>query len=451
VSQVLDLRWAASAPVLLALALASVAASCAASWLPLPWVLRPLVLVGAVVGRGLFASALAAGGGPLLPGMAALELVFLVAHRDALQRWAAAFLLPGWLVGEHGERAEWVLVPSLGIGVAVALTRRWWSGTLGASILAPLAGGLLTASLVLPSWPGEPWWWGLTASLGVTCAAVGLAVGWGAGIPLVDRLLIAVFPLALGALTFGVPGITVAVLVAGVGFLVRSPTVWGAAMVALVGYAVWFYYDLDLPLFQKGGAMIGLGLLCIAVGAWAGRRRSGVATGPRPVRDRSGAWLAGVGAVVAVALLAALAGRQEVRLAGSELVYLHLGPRDPRSLVQGDFQRLRYRVNGDLARTVGSGPSSGWVILQLDGDGVATFARADDGRTLAQTERRVRWTREKGQPTIASGAWLFEEGTGSTYDGARFGIVAVAADGGTLLVGLADEQRQRLGPPRRLW
>ncbi len=421
-------------------------ASTTLSWLRLPSVARPLLLVGAVVGRGLVAYAVSDRLGDPRWVMMGLEAVLLLVHRDPLQRWGATALLVAWLVGDRVERAQWVLPPVLAVGLSVSATRRWWAGTALAEVLTPFSGGLLGTALVLPCLGSEPWTWYVTGALGVSAAALAVTVASGVGVSVPDRVLVALLPLLLGAVTWGVPGVTVALLVGCTGFLVRSPVIWGSAVTALVGYAIWFYYDLDVPLYEKGGTMIALGVACCLAGWRAGARG---ATPDAPV-DRRGWWLAAVGGALAVAAVWAQAGWQEVRLRDAEVVYLPLAPRDPRSLVQGDYQRLGYRLSRDLEQA-SPGADRGIAVLSVDADGVASFARLDDGSPVGPGEVRVRFTSDGRTPTVASRAWLFEEGTGDLYGEARYGIVAVPADGSAVLVGLADGQRTRLGPPRRLW
>jgi uncharacterized membrane-anchored protein len=421
-------------------------AAAVASWLPLPWLSRPVVLVASVVGRGLFwfwvfhlhlpVELVAAG-----------EAALLVAHRDPAQRWFAAAMIPAWLVNEEFSRGLWVLPPTLAVGAATLAARRSWSSRPAvAELLGPAGSGLLFAALVLPSIQGPRWPTPLALALGVTAGVVAGVVAAGAGARWPERVVAVVLPIALGALAVGVPGLVVAVLVAVVGFAARSPATWTTGIAAMVGYGVWFYYQLSLPLFQKGAAMIVLGAALAATGAWAHRRATAPAA-PAPARDRAGAAWAALGVALAVLVVVGQSARQELRLARSEVVYLALAPRDPRSLVQGDYQRLRY----ELTRHVPRGGDSGTVVVTVDEAHVATFARVDDGAALGPHERAVRWERRGHEVVVASNAWLFQEGTGHTYDVARYGIVALDPSGGTLLLGLADEGQRRLGPPRRLW
>lgn len=434
-------------------------ASIAASWMPLPALARPFVLVTAVVGRGLLWIALVDVSRDLW-SFAALELVLAVVHRDPLQRACAALAAPLLFAFQHwrlfggahdlSAQAQLVFVPTLAFGLVVSSARRAWAGVPWVGEWAGAVGpAALVAALWLPSYQGTPWFDGLTLALAAGCAGVALVVTSGLGLAWTDRLAVCGGLLALGATTWAVPGFTVAVLVAGIGFLTRSPAVWATAVAAMVGYGVWFYYRLELPLYEKGGAMIALGLVLAAAGWWAGRRGGRVA-GPGPDGagrpDRAGWVLASVGALLAIALPVGLSARQELRIRTAETVYVPLAPRDPRSLVQGDYLRLRYDV---LPTTLTA--ASGVAVVYRDERGIVSFVREDDGAELEPDERRLRWWQEHGRPTAVSTAWLFEEGTGSSYRSARYGIVALTLGGDAVLTGLADEELARLGPPRRLW
>ena len=123
-------------------------------------------------------------------------------------------------------------------------------------------------------------------------------------------------------------------------------------------------------------------------------------------------------------------------------VLLRLAPVDPRSLIQGDYMRLRYRQDTYPDwRTVEELPWRGTVIIAVDETGVGRYARPDDGGDLAPGEIRIAYRKAGSGRSLRYGAesFFFQEGDARLYAGADFGVLRVDDDGATVLVGLADE------------
>ena len=151
--------------------------------------------------------------------------------------------------------------------------------------------------------------------------------------------------------------------------------------------------------------------------------------------------------VVVLAVLGAQVYIKERLLAGAERVYLELAPVDPRSLMQGDYMQLRYVVARDAAELVGGDtPRSGRLVVRVDQDRVARLVRIHDGSALGEDERLVRYRRKGSRLQVVPGSFFFQEGHAALYERARYGVFAFGEGSGALLVGLADEARERIEP-----
>lgn len=152
-----------------------------------------------------------------------------------------------------------------------------------------------------------------------------------------------------------------------------------------------------------------------------------------------------VAAAAAVAILGAvnwsIASREAI-LDSGKVVLLELAPVDPRSLMQGDYMALRYRIANDAfpGKTIAA---DGHLVVAVGADGVAKFARIDDGSALAPGEVRLRYRWRDGLK-FATNAYFFEEGTASRYSAARFGEFRVGGDGEMILTRLRDANRKPL-------
>lgn len=156
--------------------------------------------------------------------------------------------------------------------------------------------------------------------------------------------------------------------------------------------------------------------------------------------------------MIAAALVAALAWfnwqvlANERHIATGQPVLFELGTADPRSLIQGDYMILLYRLPNSLAAT--SLPARGQLALRLDGDDVAIAARLyTPGAPLAADELLVNYQSSGGQLNVGPGSFFFQEGQADTYAVARYAELRLLPGGTSLLVGLRDEARNPLGRP----
>ena len=121
-----------------------------------------------------------------------------------------------------------------------------------------------------------------------------------------------------------------------------------------------------------------------------------------------------------------------------ELIYVDLAPMDPRSLMQGDYMALRFRLAQEIERSLpGEKPLDGEKRLAevtLDGRRVASLAKPG---TPAQV--RVQYRMRKGAVWLGTNAFFFEEGSDQRYALARYGEFRVDRESGeAVLVGLRD-------------
>jgi uncharacterized membrane-anchored protein len=141
---------------------------------------------------------------------------------------------------------------------------------------------------------------------------------------------------------------------------------------------------------------------------------------------------------------------KEELLQDGTLILLKLAPRDPRSLMQGDYMVLRYEIAQQPA--LSSAPRDGHLVIETDNNRIAQFKRFYDNTTpLQKTEYLLRF-RKRGDSfnsaiRLGAESFFFQEGDGEYYAQARYGELRVAATGESVLVGLRDENLQPLLAP----
>lgn len=131
-------------------------------------------------------------------------------------------------------------------------------------------------------------------------------------------------------------------------------------------------------------------------------------------------------------------------------VLVPLGPRDPRSLMQGDYMVLRYAVPDRILKGAEQrGRRRGLLIVTLDGEGRASFDRIHEaGEVLGTRERLIAYVWRGRRVDVGAPSFFFEEGTAEAYARARFGELRLAENGSSVLVGLRDAELRPLGPSR---
>ncbi|MBL8956795.1 MAG: GDYXXLXY domain-containing protein [Myxococcaceae bacterium] len=387
--------------------------------------------------------------------MLAIELLLLIAYPDPLMRLLSA------------------------LGVCSSLFRLWESTTgshhLDALVLAALSGALLLFYL-RPRLERGPWAHIVApAAYGFAIAACAwllvplekytrLELGWPARVGVAvlllgqlavilrsPRLVAAAAPFVglLCAFSLGSPGVLAGVALLAVAVYRREAKLVALAAVFLAAFYGWLYYSIDQTLLVKSGLMLANGLCFVTLWRLLGaqgvaplarkRERSDQDVALAPVTmNRRYAGLALAGALLVVN---GLVVRQERVLDTGAPLLVELAPADPRSLMQGDYLTLRYRL------TQGLGPRAhdGRMVVHVDDKNVAAFVRWDDGSALKAGERLLRYRERHGDLRLGAEAFFFQEGKGDLYARAKYGELRVTKRGDAVLVGLRDAELERLG------
>ncbi|MBI2381610.1 MAG: GDYXXLXY domain-containing protein [Gammaproteobacteria bacterium] len=405
----------------------------------------------------------------LFGASAALAVLVSVAPAGIFER-ADESLPQFWLLW-HGLFALW-LAAKLALEPALASRARYG----GAAALAAFADGWLSCVLA-----GLAWWSGISflaaASLGPEAGR--LAGEWSPsfallgearhGLQAVSGLLAA---LAAAWLAWCWPGLRRpwCLGVAGIAVVLAAlmPTL-GAVLLALalcVGArrwilagaaglaAVWilgsFYYQLGLSLRDKAFLLMACGALLGLLAVWGWPRRGGAEAWARLSLP---APLPLAGVVLALGLTLAVANgaiwQKEAIIAGGQPVFVELMPVDPRSLMQGDYMRLRFRLprpSGERWPAL-AGLERPYAIGRRDERGILALERIGLANTPLQAgELRVELSPKDGGWTLVTDGWFFKEGEGERWEKARYGEFRVTAEGRALLVGMADGELKPIRP-----
>ena len=158
-------------------------------------------------------------------------------------------------------------------------------------------------------------------------------------------------------------------------------------------------------------------------------------------------WIAIVLTVVILVFFNVSIYDREQTITNGEPLFLELAPVDPRSLMQGDYMRLRYVVEDSVpVDELKNHERRGHLVLRGGVENVARFVRIHDGEALDENERLVRFHLGRGRAMIVPDDFFFQEGHGELYEDAEFGVFKFDDRGRYLLVGLANNERITIEP-----
>ena len=267
--------------------------------------------------------------------------------------------------------------------------------------------------------------------------------------------------LLLLLLAFPVLGLSSAVLLLLLGFARQKPVLLVMGGLALLGFVGWYYHNLQTTLFIKSMIMMGTGL-ALLLGWWLVRRYVSVASGQAPDADnsqvtdsRSGGRGRRLAAVLTLAI--ALIGvnhaiwTKEQQISDGRQVLLELAPVDPRSIMQGDYMRLRFAIANDIRQAMtatNTANMEGLVWVRLDEQGVGRFEGLIKPDAMSDDVLGMQFRVRNNRVQFATNAFFFQEGDAKKFDQARYGAFRVAADGGLLLTAMHDKDHQLIGENR---
>lgn len=147
---------------------------------------------------------------------------------------------------------------------------------------------------------------------------------------------------------------------------------------------------------------------------------------------------------------------KEKHLTEGRAIYLELAPIDPRSLMQGDYMALRFRIADEIYENLPKteppqrwghavAASDGFVVVSLDERNIATFKSLFKDQALSNNEAVLRYRVRDGVVKLATNAYFFQEGQAQYYQSATYGQFRVDRKGELLLAEMYDKNLNKLG------
>jgi len=132
--------------------------------------------------------------------------------------------------------------------------------------------------------------------------------------------------------------------------------------------------------------------------------------------------------------------------ANGETILLELAPRDPRSLMQGDYMRLRFALDRiNVPKKFRNKNSKIYMVIKSDENQIAQFIRFQNNQKIVDGENLLIVRGKHGRIDIKPDSYFFQEGHASHYQDAKYGVFKFSSKDSKhehMLIGLADEDRK---------
>ena len=254
-------------------------------------------------------------------------------------------------------------------------------------------------------------------------------------------------------------GVSAAFLLLGVGFLKQNRSLVIGGALSLIGFISWYYYNLSWTLLFKSMVLIGFGL-CFAVACYwlhlsATSKPLTWEVLKQKYRFNLPSKIIALIVLITLALVNYTIFQREALLENGTVALLKLAPVDPRSLMQGDYMRLRFAIERTVLddtkqedsklSTLLDNMDQGTFIVSLDDNSVATYKGIYTGESLQEGEIKMQFRVRNSNLRLATHAFFFEEGAGDIYSKAEYGEFRVAENGELLLNSMRDKDFNVLG------
>lgn len=143
-----------------------------------------------------------------------------------------------------------------------------------------------------------------------------------------------------------------------------------------------------------------------------------------------------------------------------EVMYMDLAPVDPRSLMQGDYMTLNFRLARDIETGINLPLQRAWsqnaepskpadapregeirfANIALDEKHIASYRPVAEAKSI-----KLRYRIRQGRVWLGTNGFFFEEGKAALYNKARYGEFRLDRDSGeAVLVGLRNDKLESL-------
>ncbi len=155
-------------------------------------------------------------------------------------------------------------------------------------------------------------------------------------------------------------------------------------------------------------------------------------------------WIIVINLLLLLVYFAYSVASKEDLTKNGRLILLELAPVDPRSLLQGDYMDLRYKISEEV--NYQNIPKNGYCVVTLNDKNIAKRVRFQPHKqALNEGEYVIKYTAKNSwQINIGAESYFFQEGHAKKYEAAKYGGLRIDENGNSLLIGLYNEDLQKI-------
>lgn len=251
-------------------------------------------------------------------------------------------------------------------------------------------------------------------------------------------------------ISFKIYGISTGLLLLIIGFARHRMSLMVLGGLSTLSFFSWYYYNLQETLLFKSVLLVILGV-CLLVAKFVlenlykefnDSKLDGFKF--KQIKSQHIVVLATV-ILVLIATNININKKEDLIVNGEKLV-LPLAPVDPRSLMQGDYMRLRFKLAVDIQKKLRIQNNNkaipmqqGFVVVEKNEKGVVTFIDLFHKQKLEESQLLIPYKYRNYRVVFTTNAFYFQEGQASHFGAAKFGEFRHSKDGELILVHLLDK------------
>ncbi len=264
-----------------------------------------------------------------------------------------------------------------------------------------------------------------------------------------EALLALLFCCIVVAMSFYIVGMSTGLLLILLGFIRNRKVLIAIGIFSAMGFISWYYYNLHMTLLVKSLILIGIGIAMLVAYALFNYLYSSNKNTKRALfrfsLPTTSQWIVVATVVLVLGAVTINISKKEDLITHGDKLLFSLGPVDPRSIMQGDYMRLRFELATQIAaklqqlNTQNTIPQyNGFAVVEKDDKGIVTFVDLYHNQDLTQNQFLIPYKNRNHQIHFTTNAFYFQEGKASHFQQARFGEFRYK-NGEMILVNMVDK------------
>ena len=217
---------------------------------------------------------------------------------------------------------------------------------------------------------------------------------------------------------------------------------------ATVSFFSWYYYNLQASLLFKSVTLVVLGVCLIAAKFALSYlyEDSNQSKGFKFKKIQPQHIVVLVTVILVLAATNININKKEDLIVNGEKLFFPLAPVDPRSLMQGDYMRLRFQLAVNIQKRLSLlnnkaviPMQQGFVVVEKNEKSVVSFVDLFHKQALEDSQLLIPFKYRNYRVVFTSNAFYFQEGQASHFQKAKFGEFRRSKEGDLILVHLLDK------------